>query len=44
MKNYTYTRPATDSEICAYELVEDLTKDMDDAEFSEDSQRIARSL
>ena len=34
MKNYTYTRPATDTEICAYELVEELTKDMDDAEFS----------
>jgi hypothetical protein len=30
MKNYTFTREATAKEIRDYELVEELTKDMDD--------------
>lgn len=34
MKNYTFTREATAAEIRDYELVEKLTKDMDDEEFS----------
>lgn len=34
MKNYTYTREATAEEIRDYELVEELTKDMDDDEFA----------
>jgi DNA-binding transcriptional regulator YiaG len=34
MKNYTFTREATAAEIRDYELVERLTKDMDDEEFS----------
>lgn len=35
MKNYTFTREATAEEIRDYELVEELTKDMDDGEFME---------
>ena len=34
MKNYTFTREATLKEIHDYELVEELTKDMDDEEFA----------
>ena len=34
MKNYTFTREATATEIRDYELVEKLTKDMDDEEFA----------
>ena len=34
MKSYTYTRQATTEEIRDYELVEKLTADMDDGEFS----------
>lgn len=34
MKNYTYTREATADEIRDYELVEELTREMDDEEFS----------
>lgn len=34
MKNYTYTREATAEEIRDYELIEKLTADMDDEEFS----------
>ena len=34
MKNYTYTREATADEIRDYELVEELTQEMDDEEFS----------
>ena len=35
MKNYTFTREATAEEISDYELVEKLTAEMDDEEFSE---------
>lgn len=35
MKSYTYTREATTEEINDYELVEKLTADIDDGEFSE---------
>ena len=35
MKNYTYTREATTEEINDYELIEKLTADMDDEEFSD---------
>ncbi len=35
MKNYTYTREATTEEIRDYELIEKLTADIDDSEFSE---------
>ena len=34
MKSYTYTREATAEEIHDYELIEELTKDMDDDEFA----------
>lgn len=34
MKNYTYTREATAEEIRDYELIEKLTADIDDEEFS----------
>lgn len=34
MKNYTFTREATVEEIRDYELVEELTKGMDDDEFT----------
>lgn len=34
MKNYTYTREATTEEINDYELIEKLTAEMDDEEFS----------
>ena len=35
MKNYTFTREATAEEIRDYELVETLTADLDDEEFSD---------
>ena len=35
MKNYTYTREATIEEINDYELVEKLTADIEDDEFSD---------
>jgi hypothetical protein len=34
MKTYTFTREATPKEIRDYELVEELTKDMNDEEFA----------
>jgi DNA-binding transcriptional regulator YiaG len=34
MKTYTFPREATPKEIRDYELVEELTKDMDDEEFA----------
>ena len=35
MKNYTFTREATAEEIRDYELIEKLTANMDDEEFTE---------
>jgi len=35
MKSYTFTREATAEEIRDYELVEELTKDINDCEFAE---------